>query len=106
MVNLYTLFIFQGKERKWKTKFATVESEWRIKYQIVQDEKGLLYDKASTWHEILKITLILMKFNNPDIHTKLVNQYGGEDKFQDWYKLPDIPMVPHEDKNHEAKEES
>lgn len=77
------------KERKWKKKHDIAQSDrnyWK-------EECYRMKDIASEWHNMTKEVVKIMKRNIPDIHKEFVGEYGGEYKFQDWYKLPDMPSI-------------
>ena len=77
------------RERKRKGEFDALVQEknyWNEEYH-----KKI--DLANAWHQIAKEELSIMKHNAPEAYKKFVESYGGEDKFQEWWQLPDIPMI-------------
>ena len=77
------------KYRKRKGEFDAVVQEknyWNEEYYKKMD-------LANAWHQIAKEELSIMKHNAPETYRKFVESYGGEDKFQEWWQLPDIPMI-------------
>lgn len=78
------------KKRKEIDSLIQEQTYWR-------DECYKMKDLASSWHQVTKEAVSIMKYNAPATYKKYVEDYGGEDKFQEWWKLPDIPVVEDKD---------
>lgn len=88
---------FYFRERKRKKEIKTIFQE----KEYWKEECYKMKDKANEWHQLTKEAVNIMKYNTPGIYEKFVESYGGEDKFQEWWQLPNIPII--EDKKEEDK---
>jgi hypothetical protein len=81
-------FLFY-KNRKRKREMDLIQQDknyWK-------EECYKMKDLANSWHQTAKEIKTVLKHKAPEAHVDFVESYGGEDKFQDWYKLPDIPII-------------
>lgn len=80
---------FYFKKRKWRKEFNTALQEsnyWK-------EECYRTKDNANAWFQMTKEALNIMKYNTPETYRKFVESYGGEANFQEWWKLPEIPII-------------
>ena len=80
--------------------FYTNRKRKREIMDLIQQDKNYwkeecykMKDLANSWHQMAKEIKTVLKHKAPEAHADFVESYGGEDKFQDWYKLPDIPII-------------
>jgi len=91
-------FLFY-KNRKRKREMDLIQQD----KNYWEEECYKMKDKANAWHQMTKETVSFLKYKAPEAYRDFVESYGGEDKFQDWYKLPDIPTI--EDKGDDLRGE-
>lgn len=80
------------RERKRKKEIKGIfqdTNHWREEFYKMKD-------LANAWHQMTKEAVNIMKYNTPEMSKKFVESYGGEDKFQEWWQLPDVPIIEDE----------
>lgn len=91
-------FLFY-KNRKRKREMDLIRQDrdyWK-------DEFFKMKDLASSWHQMTKEIKTILQHKAPEAHRDFIESYGGEDKFEDWYKLPEVPKI--EDKEEDNLKE-
>ena len=77
----------QRKLRALTQKISDLEEENRDLENEIAEQK----DRAYIWFRTLKELLLLTKTRCPQVYYGFIDTYGGEQKFTDWWILPEPP---------------
>jgi hypothetical protein len=77
---------------RYKKKGSNLEQD----VQYWKEEVSKARNKANDWFQITKHALYILKDKAPEAYKDFVNTYGREEKFKDWYTLPEMPKEEEE----------
>lgn len=86
---LYWIPYLYTKKRKNKEEIDSIirERDWW------KEECYKMKDIATSWHQITKEAVSILRHSSPMAYKDFIEAYGGEEKIQDWYELPEIPKI-------------